>query len=189
MIFGIGALVVVLAGVIAWIAKVAHGRGRSVIAWVAIGVGAGGLGLQAGRAVYRYATAGENLNDAALMAGLLAVPLSALAALILVVVVLTRLPVHVGRAREWPVHVMKRGPGAVRIAGDVVHVTWPDMERVLPAAELRDVEVDGQCVRLATTSDDVFVLMPRGGPDSSEYRTAQSKALAGAISALRGPRP
>lgn len=189
MVFGIGALVVALAGVVAWVAKSAHSRGRSVIAWVAIGVVAGGLGLQVGRAIYRNATAGDNLNDAALMAGLLAVPLSAFAALILVIVVLTRLPVHVGRAREWPVHVMKRGPGSVRIAGDALHVTWHDMERVLPAAELRDVEVDGQCVRFVTTSDDVFVLMPRGGPDSSEYRAAQSKALARAISAVRGPRP
>jgi hypothetical protein len=183
-IFGFGALISIFAFQIAWIAQSAQRRGRNPLAWVAIGLAVGGLGLTVGVQLYRWATGGDDPNAAAIVAGLLAIPVSILVPLITTALVLGRLPVRVGRSREWQVHVMNRGPGSLRIEGESVHLAWPDVSRVVPAPELRGVQVDGECVRFETASGDAFVLMPRGGPDHRDGRIAQSKALAGALVAL-----
>ncbi|HVK86521.1 MAG TPA: hypothetical protein VM513_20525 [Kofleriaceae bacterium] len=119
----------------------------------------------------------------AILTGVIAIPISLLAPLTTTALVVGRLPASAGGSRKkWQVHVMNRGPGTVRFEGGSVHLAWPEVSRVLAAPELRDIAVDGECVRVATASGDALVLLPRG--DDRDARIAQSKALAGALVAL-----
>lgn len=188
-VFGVGAMIAVFAFHLAWIARSAHNRGWSLLASMSIAFGAGALGVLVGRLIgwelYRYATRGDDPSYPAFFLGVLALPGSIIAPLATSVWVISRLPARVGRVRNWPVLVMNRGPGSVQIGADSVRLAWAEQARVIPVAELRGVEVDGECVRLTTTSGDSFALLPSGGADHRDGRIAKSKALAAALVAAR----
>jgi hypothetical protein len=112
-----------------------------------------------------------------MLAGLFAPAMLMLVMMGAIGLVLRREPVKVARRKAWPVHVMKRGGGTVRIANGTVEVTWKDGSLLRPLADIEKVEPDGECVRM-TIGGEELTLLPMSTPDTRDGRIAQSRAIA-----------
>lgn len=105
--FGGVVLIIVFALHIAWIAKLAAERGRSVLLWILVGVVAGAIGVRVGWSI--TVISAESDRDTVMLLGALA-PLPALILpMVAVAVVLYRLSVNVALRRDWPVHSSAHG--------------------------------------------------------------------------------
>ena len=177
---------------IAWVARIAQGRGRSVIGWTAGAGAASVLGVAAGIAVFvrvvNRSVFSSGDNDLTLVAALL--PLFALVAPIVVIgVVLQRAPIRVVLRKSWPVHLMDRGPGRVLFDDAGTCFEWSNGSLRLTRQAVRSVVADGECVRVTCTVDDdvlELVVLPMGKPETPAGRRQQSLALAGRLRGVAG---
>jgi hypothetical protein len=173
---GLILVVALWAGLVAWIAKVAQARGRSVIGWPLLGGAAGAAGFALGVVLFAN-TAETDLSTLIMLLSTLAPLVLMVAAMAGVVYALHRAPVHVANAKDWAVHFVDRGAGQIRFhGGGKVTFEWPNGSR---DAELRDVRAqpDGESVRVQIDGDELC-LMPLGKPDTPAGRRQQSVHLA-----------
>jgi hypothetical protein len=182
-ILGVGILVILWAMLIAWIARAAGDRGRSVFAWALIGAAAGIGGLVASSELIAHVIEPFGGNTMLLLTLLtpltfLIVPMAAIA------VGLGKFAAHAAHRRTWRVHSAKRGSGRLLIGRDRLKIVWTDGDDDIPFTLLRRVDPDGECLRLAW-ADSEHVLMPLEKPDTRAGRQAQSRALASQIDAGR----
>ena len=176
MVRGVIIVIALWAGLIAWTAKVAQSRGRSVVGWPLLAAVVGILGFALGILLFKN-TADDDLSTAIIMLATLSPPILMFAAMGGVVFALHRSQVYVANTKNWAVHFVNRGEGTVRfLGGGKVAFGWSDGSR---DAELRDVsaEADGECVRVKIESDELCV-MPLGKPDTPTGRRQQSVHLA-----------
>jgi hypothetical protein len=175
MIIGFFVIIAIWACLIAWVAKVAASRGRSVLGWALIGGVAGLAGVLVG---LRLLSTVDDTSWAMLAAlaplVLLIAPMTAIA------VALMRMPVRTGRRASWKVHSPTRGAGALSFVDGAIELAWKDDRERVALSDLR-VKVDGETLRLAWTADgsDVErVVMPMEKPQNRAGRMAQCRALA-----------
>lgn len=171
------AIIMVWAGLIAWIAKVAHAHGRSVMFWVPLAIVAGGLGAMLGFELMSAVVDAEPSTGVLLLATL--TPLLLMAApMIGIAIALQRSPIYVAFDKDWPIHFVGRGSGRLRIHAGNVSFEWQDGSRAVAVRELKSVEADGECVRVRLPDDDELCLMPMGKPETPAGRRQQSLQLA-----------
>lgn len=177
LLFGTGLLIVVWALLIAWIAKLAQGRGRFIAGWAIGAAVAGVLGYFAGldllaRTVESDAAESWTLVSAMTPFLFVVIPMAAIG------LVLHGVPVKVQHRNEWPVHFVNRGPGRVRFDGDQACFEWPGGSRTAPLDQLRGVEADGESVRVRCAEELELVMLPVGKPETPAGRRQQSQILA-----------
>jgi len=186
--FLLGAVMVIWCLLLAWIARTAQGRGRSVIGWTACAAVAGALGLLGGITVLASVMAQNEFSlshggnsDLTLLAVLLP-PALLVAPMIGIGVVLHRVPVKVSNRTSWAVHFMDRGPGRIWFDGGAACFEWSAGSRRVPGDQVRTVAADGECVRVTCIIDDdktlELVAMPMGKPETPAGRRQQSVLLA-----------
>jgi len=179
----VGLLIVAWALQIAWIARVASDRGRSVLLWATLGGALGAAGLFAAKELILGIVEPFGGNSR-----LLATIVSPLAFLVIpmagLAVALTRAPAHAGKRRVWKVHSARRGGATLTFHGDRIAIVWTESTDDIALADLKRCEPDGECVRLAW-GDSEHVLMPLEKPDTRPGRQAQSRALAAQLEAGR----
>ncbi len=183
-IIGVGILIIIWAMQVAWIARVASDRGRSVIVWTLIGGAAGIGGLLASRELIERTIepTGGNAGLAITMMTPLAfliIPMAALA------VGLGKTAAHASQRRIWRVHSTKRGGGRLSFGRDRLEIVWSDGTDQIQLDQIKRAEPDGECVRLAW-ADSEHILMPLEMPDTRPGRQAQARALAAQIAAAGG---
>ncbi|MBX3156622.1 MAG: hypothetical protein KF773_11520 [Deltaproteobacteria bacterium] len=176
------------AGLLAWIARTAQERGRNVVGWSIGAVVGGGLGLATGiRWLSDVASSDQDVSSLTLF-GVFLAPSALMAAVMGAIgIVLRRGPVVVSTRAEWPIHVVNRGDGTLRIHAGLVEVRWPHGS-LSRAAELIDrVEPDGECVRITVAGEELAIL-PMSKPDTREGRIAQALAITKQLRPTRGRR-
>jgi len=182
----IGALIFFVCMILAWVARIAQGRGRSVIGWTLGAAVAGGLGLIGGISIVARAVNEDVLGrggggDLTLLVGLL-VPVMLFVPMVVIGIVLQREPIKVANRKSLPVHFMDRGPGRVSFEDAGVCFEWSGGSQRVALEQVRHVEADGECVRVTCPGDGAelldFVVMPMGKPDSPAGRRQQSLSLA-----------
>jgi hypothetical protein len=171
---GVAVLTVAVALHVAWIAKRAVARGRSALAWVALGLVLGAAGLRGGIALMMIAA---NLDNNGLMALLATAPFTlTLAPMIVIVLVLNRLDVHVAPATSWPVFAHGNGAGTLVVEDDAIELRWAARTDRLARAGL-SATADQESLRLAWPDRELLV-MPTGKPATREGRVRQARAIA-----------
>src|SRR5688572_19122154 len=161
------ALIVVIAiyaMTLAWIGKRAAALGCNIVLWTLSAALLGGLGFAGGLAFAMGVIEGSDTSIAMLS---LLMPLALMLAGVGVVGYLLQRSSLTTRRSSWPVHVMKRGPGTLRIERDRIIVQWDQGVRDVALANLKSVELDGECVRV-NSEDDEMLLMPLDEALSSE---------------------
>lgn len=182
-LFGVGAIVVIWALQVAWIARTARDRGRSIVVWATVGAAVGLAGLFAAKELIASSLEWAG-GDARLMATMVTplvfviVPMAALA------VGLAKAPPYAPQRETWRVHSAKRGAGKLSIRREGLSIEWPDGNEEVPFASLKRADPDGECLRLAWGDSD-HTLMPLEKPDTRPGRQAQARALAAQIAAFR----
>jgi hypothetical protein len=187
MLFGVGGLVVVWALHVAWIARTARDRGRSIVGWAVLGAAVGVAGALAAREVL-YAASDPDAGNASLLATLVAPLALVMIPMEIVAVGVGRLPAHAARRRRWRVHSARRGGARLELAPGPLVIQWNDTRDQVALADLVRADADGECVRLAwlhAGSEIEHVLMPMEKPDTRPGRLAQARALAAQIAAFR----
>lgn len=178
-----GLLIVAWALQIAWIARVATDRGRSVLVWATVGAAVGLAGLFASEELIS-----GNVEPLGGNTRLLATFVAPLALLVLpmagLAIWISRSPAHAARRNVWKVHSAKRGGATLSFEGDRITIEWREGRDEIALAELKRCSPDGECVRLAW-GDSEHVLMPLEKPDTRAGRQAQSRALAAQLEAGR----
>ena len=167
---------------VGWIARTAVQRGRNPIGWTLGGAAIGAAGFGAGFELFVQAAEGD--STAALLAAGFAPTALMLALMAGFGFVLLREPVKVSSRKEWPVHVMTRGEGTLRIAGGSLELTWKSGSLSRPMTDVDKVEPDGECVRI-TVAGEELAMLPMGKPESREGRIAQSRTIALQVRAAR----
>ncbi len=187
IILGGAILIAIWAFLIAWTARLAASRGRNVVGWTLAGANAGVGGFVVGLSILDRAADGDIASNLWL--------LSVFAPLVLVIgpmiaigAVIHKLPVRVARRAAWRVHTPTKGDGMLTIRGGELVIEWRDLEDRVALERLRDVRVDGECLRLAWTEgmrDVEQLLMPMDRPQTRAGRQAQAAALARELGAKR----
>jgi hypothetical protein len=182
-IIGVGILVIAWAMQVAWIARAASDRGRSILLWATIGGAAGIAGLAAAGELINHTIQPFGGNTTLLITlttpvAFLVIPMAAIA------VGLARSPARAARRATWRVHSARRGRGTLSFHGDHFTIAWSDGSDDVPFTLLKRAEPDGECVRVAW-ADSEHVLMPMEAPDTRPGRQAQARALASQIDAGR----
>jgi hypothetical protein len=173
-------LVAIWAFLIAWIARLTATRGRSVIGWTLVAANAGVGGFVLSLELVRRAADADIASNwwlISVFAPLVLVigPMIAIGALI------AKLPVRVARRLVWRVHATTKGDGKLTIRGGELLIEWKELQDRVALDRLRDVRVDGECLRIAWTEgmhDIEQVLMPMERPQTRAGRQAQAAALA-----------
>jgi hypothetical protein len=190
VLVGGGILVVLWAIHIAWIARAATDRGRSVVLWVAIGGTAGICGGLGARELVR-ALDSDSASSLWLLCTLVLPLALVLGPMVAIALALTRGAARAPRRRTWRVHSGRRGGGRLTFTAGGFVVEWDEGRDDVPVAAITASAADGECVRLAWQADGTtieHVLMPREKPDTRPGRQAQSRTLAAQIAALRRSR-
>lgn len=169
------AVIALWAGLLAWTATAAQRQNRHPAVWALASGLAGILGFGVGMAIVYRALDLDAATPALIL--LMLVPLVLMAgAMVAVVFVLRRGPVHVTLAKTWPVHFVDRGEGKLSFEGKLVKLEWRDGSREAPLRDVRG-RADGECVRVTIEADELC-LMPMGKPETPEGRRRQSVLLA-----------
>jgi hypothetical protein len=178
-----------LAGLVAWVAKIAEARGRFVVGWAIAAMACGGFAFIAGaelvaRAAYNHAF--ESITIALVVTP----PLLMTGATAAVAFVLTRLPIKTSSGSVWPVHdvtgTLGGGPGQLSLERGALRLELANVARILPITTLRGAIADGECVRLGWDADGTqaeLVVMPLGRPDTPAGRRQQSRDIARRVTA------
>jgi hypothetical protein len=182
-LFGVGAIVVIWALQVAWIARTARDRGRSILVWATVGAAAGLAGLFAAKELIASSLEWAG-GDAKLMATMVAPLVFVVVPMAGIAVALTRAPAYAAHRETWRVHSPRRGTGKLSIRRDGLSIEWPDGTEDVPFASLRRAEPDGECLRLSWSESD-HTLMPMEKPDTRPGRQAQARALAAQIATAR----
>src|SRR5678815_962127 len=167
MAFGVAILVVLWAFHIAWIARIATDRGRSVLGWTVAGGAAGVCGLLASRAIVA-SLAFDGSNTSWLLATILAPLVLVLGPMALLAVALGRVAAHAARRKAWRVHSARRGNAKLTFEPDALAIAWDDGSEAVARGSIQNVAADGECVRLSWAADGTTIehlLMPRERPD------------------------
>lgn len=177
-IFGGMVLIASFALHIAWIAKRAEARGRSALAWVALGIALVAVALRGGIELLDRA---PDVHSSLLQALCLTAPFTlGLAPLLGIVLVLLALPVHVSIGMAWPVFETLAGAGKLVIEEDAIELRWAARTDRIARAGL-SADSDMETLRL-TWHDGPTVrelaLMPTGKPANREGRARQAEVLA-----------
>ena len=175
LFIGVAVLVIAWALHIAWIAKLAEARGRSVVLWILIGIVAAAVGARIG--VWIMDVTSDSDNDVAMLFGSIAPLPILMLAMGTVAFVVSRLPVRVQIRREWPVHSSAHGPGSMLISRDSLVLQWANRSDTILRAEVKNATVDGECLRLGSPTGELL-LMPMGTPQTRAGRISQAKTLA-----------
>ncbi len=182
-------LVTAWCGLIAWIALLAHGRGRNGFGWGAAALGGSLIGFGIG-----FVIAGAMFHDADITAGvfslgaILVVPLIGMVVpIVWIALILRNAPMRVSEDGPWEVSFLSRGDGRIEVAGDAVSLAWDGQTRGLELGDLTCVEADGECVRL-TLDGEELVAMPMGRPATAAGRRIQSLVIAKRLRAAIVPR-
>lgn len=187
LLVGAGVLIAVWALLVAWIAKLAQGRGRFAIGWALAAGIAGVLGFGVGATLLERAPEVDGVGSLVLLT---LMPLvGGFAPMLAIGLVLRRAPIRVAHRDEWPVHFVNRGPGRISIDAGVVRFAWPGEAREARLDQLRSVDVDGECVRIGCADELELVVLMTGRPETPAGRRQQSLALARRLLASRGPIP
>lgn len=180
LFFGGAVLVVACALHIAWVGRLARDRGRNVVAWILVGLMAGGLGLRLGIYVVDRASDAEGAF-AGLLGTLAPFPLT-LAGMLVVGGVLYLLPTHVPARRDWKVSSAKHGEGTVVLEREGIEIRWEGRIDTIERSQVQSAVADGECVRL-TWANGEALLMPMMSPQTREGRIRQSELLAKLLAA------
>ncbi len=171
---GVVIIIAVWAGLVAWTAKTAQARGRSVIVWPLAAAALGGLVFAAG--VQVFTTIGVE-TDLGFIVALLPVVLM-IAVMGGVVWILQRQPIHVARRNHVRVHFMDRGEGTVSFRDDTATFAWADGSREARLHDVSAADADGECVRVRFTDASELCILPLGKPETPAGRREQSVQLA-----------
>jgi hypothetical protein len=178
LLAGAGVMLVAIALHVAWVAKRAEAKGRSALAWVALGLVLAAVGVRAGFSLLENAASAG--NDA-LMALFATAPLTlGLAGLIAIVLVLNALPVHVALGMAWPVFEKQKGAGKLVIEEDAIELRWQGTTQRILRAGLT-AQADQESLRL-TWNDGELLVMPTGKPATRDGRVMQAQTLAARLS-------
>ncbi|MBA3462979.1 MAG: hypothetical protein H0T46_23690 [Deltaproteobacteria bacterium] len=186
MLFGgVAVLIVAFALHVAWTARLARDRGRSVVVWILAALMAAAVGLSIGVLVVEK-TADAEGAFVGLLGATAPFPLM-LVCMLVVVGVLYKLPTHVPLRRDWKVSSGKNGDGTLVIEHEAIELRWGGRTDTIVRSQLRSVVADGECVRLTWESGEVL-LMPMMSPQTREGRIRQSELLAKLLTP-QGPEP
>jgi hypothetical protein len=184
MLFGgVAVLAVAFALHVAWVARLARERGRSVVVWILAALMAAAVGLSIGVVVVEK-TADAEGAFVGLLGATAPFPLMLLCMLV-VVGVLYRSPTHVPLQRAWRVSSGKHGDGTLVIEHAAIELRWHARTDAIERSQLRSAVADGECVRITWASGEVL-LMPMMSPQTREGRIRQSELLAKLLTP-RGP--
>lgn len=174
--------IAVLAGLIAWVAKVAEARGRIALGWAAASLVIGGTGFLAGAGIVALAL-DSDVSDSLTMVTVLVPPVLAYGSMIGLGIVLQRLPIKTSSRLIWPISDLTAGAesvaGRLAIEKATLRFELPG-PRLVPLTDLRTAKADGECVRLSWQAGGETreaLLMPRGKPDTPEGRRQQSRVI------------
>src|SRR5512140_3750967 len=180
---GLMYVVIIFAGLIAWIAKVAEARGRIALGWAAAAAAIGAAAFLLGTEIVDRVM-GDTEADGIALFSLLA-PLAIMAvSMTTIALVLYRLPIKTSLRRRFPVDNITGGAsgdrGSFAIGADSVRLEFSSGAQVIPLAAFRTVNSDGECLRLswdAGGESREAMLLPRGMPDNPAGRKQQSRAI------------
>jgi hypothetical protein len=178
--FGGAALIVACALQIGWVGRLARDRGRNVVAWILVGLMAGGLGLRLGIYVVDRASDAEGAF-AGLLGTMAPFPLT-LGGMLAVAGMLYLLPTHLPARRDWKITSAKHGDGTLVLDREVVELRWEGRTDTIERSQLRSAVADGECVRVTWASGEAL-LMPMMSPQTREGRIRQSELLAKLLAA------
>ena len=178
MVTGPGVLIpiVIWAGLIAWVGRVAKSRGRIPGVWALAAAVAGAGSFMLGILVDVSAFNSNDVMIGLTMLSMLLPMVFMLAAMIGIGVALQRKPYGATRKRVFDVHILQRGPGQLRIENDRIALSWPDGSRDVPFRELERVEADGEALRVC--AGDTYVLLPVAEGLSPDGRRHLSRQIA-----------
>ena len=180
ILLGGAILVAIWAFLIAWIARLTASRGRNVVGWTLAAANAGVGGFVISLELIRRSADADIASNWWLLSvfaplALVIGPMIGIGAL------LAKLPVRVARRAMWRVHESTKGDGKLTIASGELVIAWRDLEERITLERLRDVRVDGECLRIAWSDglhDVEQVWMPMDRPQTRAGRQAQAAALA-----------
>lgn len=175
--------VAILAGLMAWVAKIAEARGRIALGWTVAAAAIGVTAFLLGIALVALAVIDEASDSLALVAAFMPVVLMA-GSVIALALVLQQLPIKTSSRLNWPVHEITAGAegiaGRLAIEQATLRFELPSGLRIVPLTALRTAKADGECVRLSWDADGApreTLLLPCGKPDSPEGRRQQSRVI------------
>ncbi len=188
IILGGAILIAIWAFLIAWTARLAASRGRNVVGWTLAGANAGVAGFVVSLELIDRAADGADLASNWWLLSVFAPLVLVIGPMVAIGGVIHKLPVRVARRAAWRVHTPTKGDGQLTIRGGELVIEWRDLEDRVALERLRDVRVDGECLRLAWrdgTHDVEQLVMPMERPQTREGRQAQAAALARELRAKR----
>ena len=169
--------IAIWAGLLAWAARTAQARGRSVLVWTLGTAAVGGVAFAIGVQVMLRAFDEDASVGVTLAATMM--PLAfMLSAMVGLVVLLLRQPIHVSLGKLVRVHFVDRGEGTLQLGDGKAVFAWTGGTREAVVRELAAADADGECVRIRFADGDELCFMPMGKPDSPAGRREQSVHLA-----------
>jgi len=167
-------IIAVWAMIIAWTGKVAQSRGRNPFLWAFVNAAAGAGAFGAGVFVLQSIVDSTESTSALLLVMFL--PLALMIAAMVGIARSIDRGSTTTRRKSWPVHILQRGDGQLRIEKEKVVFEWPGGTSDISLREPLRVEVDGECVRLHTTEE--LVVIPTADGLSAEGRRNVSRQIA-----------
>lgn len=175
--------VALLAGLMAWVAKIAEARGRIALGWAVIAAVVGVAGFMFGLVLVALAVSHEESDSLALIAAFMP-PVLMAGSVMGIGLVLQRLPIKISSRLSWPIHEIVAGAegiaGRLSIEQATLRFELPGGPRLVPLTSMRTATADGECVRLSWDEGGApreALLLPCGKPDSPESRRQQSRII------------
>lgn len=185
-------LTVAAVGVAGFTARTARERGRGGAVWGALSIVAAIVGQVTGALVFGWIwkSADAFTSFGATVWGMFAVLLGPLAAMVIVLLVLIRLPESVPsiRGARWPVHQMStnNNPGGeclLLVEGGRLHL---GDTIIVNGKDVTEIAADRECLRI-TWLDQSVLVMPAGKLFTSRERIKQVLALEKRLRVLLDP--
>ena len=176
---------------VAWVAKTAERRGRIGLAWAGLAAVVGAIAIIGGIVLVSHLVDVDSSTGALLLA-VFSPLVGMIAAISGLAGILVALPIATA-TRRFSIHDMAAHAeaGSLEIADTSMRIDLPSGSMTVLLVALRDVQADGECIRLKWTDGDATVsrtFLMGGTPNTPEGRKQQSKVLARQLRAQPAPR-